>query len=66
MFPNGPGQLTRHNGLVTHRDRLPTIDVGSFAAGTGNTAQRDRVAELLDATHSYRNPLLAAHNAETA
>jgi isopenicillin N synthase-like dioxygenase len=50
MFPGRVGQLTVHNGCVTHRDSLPTIDVSSFAAGTEDTPERDRVAELIDAT----------------
>jgi isopenicillin N synthase-like dioxygenase len=49
MFPTGPGQLTRHNGLVTQRDSLPIIDVSSFATGA-ETGPRDRVADLIDAT----------------
>lgn len=50
MFPTCPGQLTGHNGQVTQRDSLPTIDVSSFATGSPATPTRDRVAELIDAT----------------
>ena len=50
MFPTSLGQLTGHNGQVTQRDSLPTIDVSSFATGTRPTHVRDRVADLIDTT----------------
>jgi isopenicillin N synthase-like dioxygenase len=50
MFPTCPGQLTVHNGLVTERDNLPTIDVSPFATGSEPTPARDEVAGLIDAT----------------
>ncbi len=50
MFPARLGQLTVHNGRVTQRDSLPTIDVSSFAAGAGDSPERGRVAELIDGT----------------
>jgi isopenicillin N synthase-like dioxygenase len=50
MFPTCPGYLTVHNGPVTQRDSLPTIDVSPFATGSEPTPARDEVARRIDET----------------